>query len=95
MNTFQIVIISVLSAGFLWVWLTDAIDILKRKKGDGIMVQRNYYEAIIDEINTKLYEQEQCLKNVEDPDQKMEIRFRIAKMTIERQGYVQILKNLL
>lgn len=59
------------------------------------MVQRNYYEAMIDEINTKIYEQEQCLKSVEDIHQKMEIRFRIAKMTIERQGYVQILKNLL
>lgn len=84
-----------LFAGLFWVWLTDTIDILKRKKGDDIMVQRNYYEAMIDEINTKIYEQEQCLKNIDDPKQQMEIRFRIAKMTIERQGYVQMLKNLL
>lgn len=59
------------------------------------MSERNYYEAMINDINTKIYEQEQCLKLIEDPNKKMEIRFRIAKMTIERQGYMQILKSLL
>lgn len=59
------------------------------------MCERNYYEAMIDEINTKIYEQEICLKNTDDISKKMEIRFRIAKMTVERQGYMQLLKNLL
>ena len=59
------------------------------------MTQRNYYEAMIKELDTKIYEQEVVLKNMQDPLHIVEVRFRLAQLTIERQTYRQILKNLL
>lgn len=59
------------------------------------MAQRNYYEAMIKELDTKIYEQEIVLKNMQDPLHIVEVRFRLAQLTMERQTYRQILKNLL
>ena len=59
------------------------------------MTQRNYYEAMIKELDTKIYEQEIVLKNMQDPLHIVEVRFRLAQLTMERQTYRQILKNLL
>lgn len=59
------------------------------------MTQRNYYEAMIKELDTKIYEQEVVLKNMQDPLHIIEVRFRLAQLTMERQTYRQILRNLL
>lgn len=59
------------------------------------MTQKNYFEAMIQEINTKIYEQEKVLKEMQDPLHIIEVRYRLAQLTMERQTYVQILKNLL
>ena len=59
------------------------------------MTQRNYYEAMIKELDTKIYEQEVVLKNMQDPLHIVEVRFRLAQLSMERQTYRQILKNLL
>lgn len=59
------------------------------------MTQRNYYEAMIKELDTKIYEQEVVLKNMQDPLHIVEVRFRLAQLTMERQTYRQILKNMI
>lgn len=59
------------------------------------MTQKNYFEAMIQEINTKIYEQEKVLKEMQDPLHIIEVRYRLANLTMERQTYVQMLKNLL
>lgn len=59
------------------------------------MTQRNYYEAMIKEVETKIYEQEIVLKNMQDPLHIIEVRFRLAQLAMERQSYMQILKNML
>ena len=59
------------------------------------MTQKNYFEAMIQEINTKIYEQEKVLKEMQDPLHIIEVRYRLAQLTMERQTYVQMLKNLL
>lgn len=59
------------------------------------MTQRNYYEAMIKELDTKIYEQEVVLKNMQDPLHIVEVRFRLAQLAMERQTYREILKNLL
>ena len=59
------------------------------------MTQRNYYEAMIKELDTKIYEQEVVLKNMQDPLHIVEVRFRLAQLAMERQTYRQMLKNLL
>ena len=59
------------------------------------MTQRNYYEAMIKELDTKIYEQEVVLKNMQDPLHIVEVRYRIANLVMERQTYRQILKNML
>lgn len=59
------------------------------------MTQRNYYEAMIKEVETKIYEQEVVLKNMQDPLHIIEVRYRLAQLTMERQTYRQMLKNLL
>ena len=59
------------------------------------MTQRNYYEAMIKEVETKIYEQEIVLKNMQDPLHIVEVRFRIAQLAMERQAYKQILKSLI
>ena len=59
------------------------------------MTQRNYYEAMIKELDTKIYEQEIVLKQMQDPLHIIEVRFRLAQLAMERQSYMQILKNML
>lgn len=59
------------------------------------MTQKNYFEAMIQEINTKIYEQEKVLKEMQDPLHIIEVRYRLAQLTMERQTYVQMLKRLL
>lgn len=59
------------------------------------MTQKNYFEAMIQEINTKIYEQEKVLKEMQDPLRIIEVRYRLAQLTMERQTYVQMLKNML
>lgn len=59
------------------------------------MTQKNYYEAMIKELDTKIYEQEVVLKNMQDPLHIIEVRYRIANLVMERQTYRQILKNML
>ena len=59
------------------------------------MTQRNYYEAMIKELDTKIYEQEIVLKNMQDPLHMIEVRYRLAQLTMERQTYMQILRNML
>ena len=59
------------------------------------MTQRNYYEAMIKELDTKICEQEVVLKQMQDPLHIIEVRFRIAQLAMERQTYRQILKNML
>lgn len=59
------------------------------------MTQRNYYEAMIKELDTKIYEQEVVLKNMQDPLHIVEVRFRLAQLAMERQTYRQMLKSLL
>ena len=59
------------------------------------MTQRNYYEAMIKELDTKIYDQEVVLKNMQDPLHIVDVRFRLAQLALERQSYRQILKNLL
>lgn len=59
------------------------------------MTQKNYFEAMIQEINTKIYEQEKVLKEMQDPLHIIEVRYRLAQLTMERQAYKQMLKNLL
>ena len=59
------------------------------------MTQKNYFEAMIQEINTKIYEQEKVLKSMQDPLHIIEVRYRLAQLTMERQAYKQMLKNLL
>ena len=59
------------------------------------MTQRNYYEAMIKELDTKIYEQEVVLKNMQDPLHIVEVRFRLAQLAMERQTYRQMLKNML
>ena len=59
------------------------------------MTQRNYYEAMIKELDTKIYEQEVVLKNMQDPLHMIEVRYRLAQLTMERRTYRQILKNML
>ena len=59
------------------------------------MTQKNYFEAMIQEINTKIYEQEKVLKEMQDPLHIIEVRYRLANLTMERQAYIQTLKNLL
>lgn len=59
------------------------------------MTQRNYYEAMIKELDTKIYEQEVVLKNMQDPLHIIEVRFRLAQLAMERQTYRQMLKNML
>ena len=59
------------------------------------MTQRNYYEAMIKEVEIKIYEQEVVLKNMQDPLHIIEVRYRIAQLAMERQTYRQMLKNLL
>ena len=59
------------------------------------MTQKNYYEAMIKELDTKIYEQEIVLKQMQDPLHMIEVRYRIANLVMERQTYRQILKSLL
>lgn len=59
------------------------------------MTQKNYYEVMIKELDTKIYEQEIVLKQMQDPLHMIEVRYRLAQLTMERQTYRQILKNLL
>lgn len=59
------------------------------------MTQKNYYEAMIKELDTKIYEQEVVLKQMQDPLHIIEVRYRIANLVMERQTYRQILKNML
>lgn len=59
------------------------------------MTQKNYYEAMIKELDTKIYEQEIVLKQMQDPLHIIEVRYRIANLVMERQTYRQILKNML
>lgn len=59
------------------------------------MTQRNYYEAMIKELDTKIYEQEMVLRKMQDPLRIIEVRFRIAQLAMERQSYREILRNLL
>ena len=59
------------------------------------MTQKNYFEAMIQEINTKIYEQEKVLKEMQDPLHIIEVRYRLAQLAMERQTYRQILKNML
>ena len=59
------------------------------------MTQKNYFEAMIQEINTKIYEQEKVLKEIQDPLHIIEVRYRLAQLAMERQTYVQMLKNTL
>ena len=59
------------------------------------MTQRNYYEAMIKELDTKIYEQEMVLRKMQDPLHIIEVRYRIAQLAMERQTYRQILRNLL
>ena len=59
------------------------------------MTQRNYFEAMIKELATKIYEQEVVLKNMQDPLHMIEVRYRLAQLTMERQTYRQMLKNML
>ena len=59
------------------------------------MTQKNYFEAMIKEVEAKIYEQEIVLKNMKDPLHIVEVRYRLAQLTMERQAYVQMLKNLL
>ena len=68
-----------------------------RKYYEGVlsMTQRNYYEAMIKELDTKIYEQEIVLKNMQDPLHMIEVRYRLAQLAMERQTYRQILKNML
>lgn len=64
-------------------------------KGVFSMTQKNYFEAMIQEINTKIYEQEKVLKEMQDPLHIIEVRYRLAQLAMERQTYVQMLKNML
>ena len=59
------------------------------------MTQKNYFEAMIQEINTKIYEQEKVLKEMQDPLHIIEVRYRLANLAMERQTYIQMLKNIL
>lgn len=59
------------------------------------MTQKNYFEAMIQEINTKIYEQEKVLKEIQDPLHIIEVRYRIENLKMERQTYEETLKNLL
>lgn len=59
------------------------------------MTQKNYFEAMIQEINTKIYEQEKVLNEMQDPLHIIEVRYRLANLAMERQTYIQMLKNLL
>ena len=59
------------------------------------MTQKNYFEAMIQEINTKIYEQEKVLKEMQDPLHIIEVRYRLANLAMERQTYMQMLKNML
>lgn len=59
------------------------------------MTQKNYFEAMIQEINTKIYEQEKVLKEMQDPLHIIEVRYRLAQLAMERQTYRQMLKNML
>ena len=59
------------------------------------MTQRNYYEAMIKDLDTKIYEQEVVLKNMQDPLHIIEVRLRLAQLAMERQTYRQILKSFL
>lgn len=59
------------------------------------MTQKNYFEAMIQEINTKIYEQEKVLKEMQDPLHIIEVRYRIENLKMERQTYEKMLKNLL
>ncbi len=58
-------------------------------------MSKNYYEIQIIMLNDKIYEQECCLKNTNDVKTQAEIKFRIAKMTIEREKMMIILKEML
>lgn len=64
-------------------------------KGVFSMTQKNYFEAMIQEINTKIYEQEKVLKEMQDPLHIIEVRYRIENLKMERQTYEETLKNLL
>lgn len=59
------------------------------------MTQKNYFEAMIQEINTKIYEQEIVLKEMQDPLHMIDVRYRIENLKMERQTYEKMLKNLL
>lgn len=59
------------------------------------MTQKNYFEAMIQEINTKIYEQEIVLKEMQDPLHMIDVRYRIENLKMERQTYEKMLKRLL
>lgn len=59
------------------------------------MAQKNYFEAMIKEVETKIYEQEIVLKSMKDPLHIIEVRYRIENLKMERQTYEKMLKNLL
>lgn len=59
------------------------------------MTQKNYFEAMIQEINTKIYEQEIVLKEMQDPLHMIDVRYRIENLKNERQTYERLLKNSL
>ena len=59
------------------------------------MTQKNYFEAMIKEVEAKIYEQEIVLKNMNAPLHIIEVRYRLANLAMERQTYMQMLKNLL
>ena len=67
----------------------------KYYKGVFYMTQKNYFEAMIKEVEAKIYEQEIVLKNMKDPLHIIEVRYRLANLAMERQTYIQMLKNLL
>lgn len=59
------------------------------------MTQKNYFEAMIKEVETKIYEQEIVLKSMKDPLHMIDVRYRIENLKMERQTYEKMLKNLL
>ena len=55
---------------------------------------RNYFEAMIQQVEDKITEQEICLQFTEDINVRQEIRFRLASLLLERQSYRQMLQNM-
>lgn len=58
------------------------------------MSERDYYEVQLKMINDKMYEQERCLKATDDIKVQSAIRFRMAKLDLERQYLEYYLKKM-